>query len=531
MGAGGSTSSKGSNRAALVDVATALSLANLCYLPAWYAAIRVSLNPEAQWSGYSRNACIAAIAGVLLLAGVIWLAARSAQHRRSRTVLALRDAIFLTVCLQVAMAIAQGESPAAVRLVDDALGPARAPIALLSLAIAALLIRSPWRRQLVGAGRTAVLLLAPFVLFTLGQALWLLPQFGVPDPAPLVESAVPGPPRVIWVVFDELDQRLAFDARPADLQLPELDRLRATAVVAERAYPPADATLLSIPALLIGRVVTSSNPAGPSDRILELTGEGNTEESTAWSETENVFRRARLRGVNSGLTGWYHPYDRILGSDLVLSFNRDPRDASLVVAMLAQVQRVLATPPLGWLVDVLPDALSRRSSRHRQHVRRHRDILADAIAMASDPRLGLVFVHASIPHLPVIYDRHRGTYVSAGSGSYFDNLALVDRSIDELRRSMEAAGTWDATALIITSDHALKPKRLHDKLPGHLISTLSQHHRRVPFVLKMPYQRSGIVVATAWNTVATEGLILAILDGTVTDAAAATAWMDAQALP
>lgn len=524
MGAAESTSSKGSNRAALLDAATALSLANLSYLPAWYATIRVSLRPEAQWASYSRNACIAAILGVLLLAAALWLAARAVRQHRGRALLWLRDTAFLAACLHVAMAVAQGESPAAARRLSDALGPVRAPIALLALAIMAMLVGSPWRRRLVGVGRTAVLLFAPFVLFAFGQAIWLLPQFTVPRPAPFVAPAGPAPPRVIWVVFDELDQRLAFDARPADLQLPELDRLRGTAVVAERAYPPAATTLLSIPALLTGRVVTSSKPAGPSDRVLELGGD--VPQSIAWSEAENVFQRARRRGVSSGLTGWYHPYDRIMGGDLARCFNRDPADASLPTAMFAQIRRVAATPPLGWLVDVLPDAVSRRSSRHRQHVQRHREILADAVAMASDPRLGLVFVHASIPHLPVIYDRRRSTFDTTKSSSYLDNLALVDRSIGELRRSMEAAGTWDAAALLVTSDHALKPKRLRSKFPGLDDGRGSQHDRRVPFLLKMPYQRSAMVFAKPWNIVATQDLILAILDGSVADASAAVAWLN-----
>ena len=34
-------------------------------------------------------------------------------------------------------------------------------------------------------------------------------------------------PRVVWLIFDELDERVAFAARPANLSLPEFDRLRA----------------------------------------------------------------------------------------------------------------------------------------------------------------------------------------------------------------------------------------------------------------------------------------------------------------
>ena len=42
-------------------------------------------------------------------------------------------------------------------------------------------------------------------------------------------------PRVLWLLFDEFDQRLAFDFRQPGVQLPELDRLRAESFVATHA--------------------------------------------------------------------------------------------------------------------------------------------------------------------------------------------------------------------------------------------------------------------------------------------------------
>ena len=50
-------------------------------------------------------------------------------------------------------------------------------------------------------------------------------MFAPRNPLPLLPSRGPHAPRFIWLLFDEMDQRLAFERRPAGLELPELDRL------------------------------------------------------------------------------------------------------------------------------------------------------------------------------------------------------------------------------------------------------------------------------------------------------------------
>ena len=68
------------------------------------------------------------------------------------------------------------------------------------------------------------------------------------DPAPLKRTP-PSLRRVVWLVFEELDQRIAFEARPPGLGLPELDRLRRESLYADAARPPAGTTEVVVPAL------------------------------------------------------------------------------------------------------------------------------------------------------------------------------------------------------------------------------------------------------------------------------------------
>src|SRR2546423_46880 len=64
------------------------------------------------------------------------------------------------------------------------------------------------------------------------------PKWRPVDPAPRAQPAR-SLRRVVWLMFDELDQRITFEARPPGLELPELDRLRRESLYADAARPPA----------------------------------------------------------------------------------------------------------------------------------------------------------------------------------------------------------------------------------------------------------------------------------------------------
>lgn len=66
---------------------------------------------------------------------------------------------------------------------------------------------------------------------------------------------------------------------------------------------------------------------------------------------------------------------------------------------------------------------------------------------------------------------------------YDGNLAAVDREIGALRRSLEAAGLWDRSMLVITSDHG--DGLYEHEYVGHL-DQVYEEQTRVPLVIKLP---------------------------------------------
>jgi hypothetical protein len=134
------------------------------------------------------------------------------------------------------------------------------------------------------------------------------------------------------------------------------------------------------------------------------------------------------------------------------------------------------------------DEETRRRSRAAEaasfELMRHR-----AGELAIDTRFQLVFMHFPVPHLLGIYDRQAGDYSTSDSSSYLDNLVLADRTLGDIRRSLEHAGLWDKTALLVTSDHPLRDWIIEDASWWNDRETASlgpvpRHY--VPFLFKIP---------------------------------------------
>jgi hypothetical protein len=230
--------------------------------------------------------------------------------------------------------------------------------------------------------------------------------------------------------------------------------------------------------------------------------------------------------VNSALAGWFHPYGRMLGDDLVechwspYRYTGKPR--SFAIRLRDQV--VLFLWSLPWGRDLFTGSpLALRflpiSIYWEEHKDKYVDMLAETRRLATDPRLGLVFVHWPIPHGPPVYDRNtrRLGGVVYHRLWYFDNLALVDHTLAELRAALEKAGLWESTTILISSDHAWREAFKYD---GKL-------DRRVPFLLKLAGQEEGAEYDAEFNTVLSAELTLAILRGEIKSHSDVATWLDA----
>ncbi len=360
--------------------------------------------------------------------------------------------------------------------------------------------------------------------------------------APMLPSN-PSGRRVIWVLFDELDQKLAFDLKRPAGRLPELERLRAESFVANKVEQTAAWTTLAIPSMLSGTAYTRAELIGASS-LRVFAGGGSKGDD--WHDQSNVFKRARAAGFNSALVGWHHPYCRVLGDSLVrcVEVPSGHPTAAMLRETSAADSGVLQSVPFlfrlqfGNLLEMAgsnnPESseASRdeyvQMSQQKQYFR-IRDL---TYANAVDSNIGLFFAHFPLPHPFAIYNAKRGDFTLNKNLTYADNLALVDRTVGELRKALEQAGMWDSTTLLITADHGLRPDLWRGRqgwTPELEELTADGQSPLVPFILKLPKENRGLVYDQPFSNVVSGDLILAILAGEIGKAADVADWLDRHA--
>ena len=499
------------------DLAVAVSLANLWYVGVWADLFRF-LKTENQYvtSPPSPVPPTMAAIGVVVLGAAFFAAIRVARRwgpgTRPRR-LAVAGFLLLVAVAANAFRLLITE-----RALETSL-PAGMKSGL-AVIIASVLASAVWMFGLERVGRwtsAAVLVMLPFVVMTFGQAAWLVwastdvEAFRDKAPAPAIGRNT-AQPRVIFVVFDGLDQHLLTDEREPGLALPEFERFWASAVHWRNAYPPSNSTLLSFPMLIGGTPVHKVRRIAPNELALQFDSRGPF---TPWSEQPNLFTRARAMGIDSALIGWYHPYCRVIGDDVsrcrwyAIEKGVPPTAGENIRLQTVQVLRSI--PGVGHL-HAVTDGRERARSRVLWHARQYGAIRDEALQAAADGRFGLVFVHFPIPHNPFIFDRATRSMRSDRGGSYTDNLALVDLTLEELRATLQKTGLWDRTALIITSDHWYRRPGWKERDPA-VFPKIGKADHRVPLILRLPGQHTPVIDPRPVLAIASHELALAILRG------------------
>ncbi|HKW98495.1 MAG TPA: sulfatase-like hydrolase/transferase [Bryobacteraceae bacterium] len=374
-----------------------------------------------------------------------------------------------------------------------------------------------WHSALYRLVMRGLLVLSLFVPVTVGQAVWKASNYDDSrfldgPPAPHLDISARPDPHIVWIIFDEFDQRLAFEDRPKGFQLPELDRLRDTSIYATHAYPPSSATMISLPSLITGRRIAETRVV--NGRELDIQYDGSPS-MVNWTTEPNVFSRTRALGFNTGLVGWYHPYCRILNNDLTscywneieLASNSNGRQFTQVLPN--QLRSLLETSiysPFG------------RSLVTKKRALNYMNTIDAARRLVADDSISLCFLHLQPPHTPQAFNRRTGKFDLGNSSvsGYLDGLALADHTLAQLRLSMEQAGNWMNTTVVVSSDHWFRDAKVFDGKLDH----------RVPFLIKLPGQTTPLSYGARFNTVITQELLLDILRGKVVSTSDTVKWLN-----
>jgi hypothetical protein len=528
------------SRRALFDLLICLSLVNLLYLRVWAQLLPAVVNranlyvmqQAPHWINYP-----VVLVTLFTVAGVACVLGTWARHSPRPWPLPLARGALLVLVLLALNSIRAQLAPELQEEFARSVGlPAIVATAVVALVACAWLLRS--RPAVVfGAVEVFAILASPFLLMTVGQALWtwvthdansfageslLAGELAAPLPA-----RGEGAPRVVWIVFDELDQRAAFTARPEGLDLPELDRLRRESFFALNAFAPGEDTRRTMASVLLGKQVSWARPAGPSELPCAIDGASESEAvPDCWTTYRNLFEELRAAGINVGVSGWYHPYCRIFHASVTTcAWAGLPfwYSSNVFYSLDQQWENFVKPIPIArlWL---RPGARIRRS-----HLDAYEAIRERALQIAGDASIGFALLHFPVPHHPDIYDPDRGEPSIDDERSYFDNLALTDRTLGEVRATIEAAGLWDASVIVVTSDHWWRAIHRGDwgLLPEEEVVWAGGLDRRIPFIVKFAGQRKPLFYPKWFNTILFHDLALEIFAERISTAKEFRTWLDA----
>lgn len=317
---------------------------------------------------------------------------------------------------------------------------------------------------------------------------------------------------VLFMIFDEWDYTWTFPARPAGMQLPEIDRFRRENLLFTRAYAPTSETFRSIPSLLTGQIVEAARTTPGPDVLMKFRGVSGW---TPWSQTPDLPYQLEQQGLRTCFVNHFHTFSPAYAQARpTMEIRRKPyftewevgrtRYQSFGGSVLRQGRCVLENlPGINFLWN------------HEGKVESVPMVYLHALDQTLDAirsrRFDVIITHWPIPHAPVMVDPTTGEF-SAHSPKGLrltENLRLVDKTIGKLRLALEAQGLWEDATVILTSDHwqrlAADPKQ--GVSPVEFGVEASQ--RRVPLLLKWPGAPGPRVMDQPMNGVALTGFLAA----------------------
>lgn len=492
-----------------------LSLANLLAIQLWIELISGGHRSQIDGPEYLGTLC-----AVLLGAMAIWASSLCdfliPKAWRPRV-----SAAFLLACVGLlAWAVTK---PFALSWWPYILGFSRgwsvvaALFALLAFAAPAI-----WRAELTIAATTSLLLvLSPFIAVTFGQIAWQAYRLSQ-SPASAAPLVVLAPQlaandahiRTVALIFDEFDYEIAFGDPTTAKTLQRFTSLRKEpgTLFATNAYPPMHSTMMSLPAMLTGRLVRESSFLKEPQGDILLTYADGTQQPL--SEAPTLFSDLRAHGKRS-----------LRMNEAVLSQMRvaGSGDADIVIRAAGQrsggvgyhVRQKLAE----WL-SILPFYRSRLWDMHvlqwlgLPHPWERKDAIIDQMAtLAATTDSDLLFLHILLPHKPVVFDRSRNGLGPLAGSAYRDNLLATDQALGRIVDAIRGAGRWSTTNLVVTTDHFYRNKRSEFALGDH----------RIPYIAHLAQDESAPVsIDIPFNTVAFRAMLESIVQGKVTNTAELT---------
>lgn len=339
-------------------------------------------------------------------------------------------------------------------------------IALWIAVVELLILRAPaFAIKIRQAGSAVLTGIAVFAIVIASQlirvALW---RPGPQTFAAQIPTRPANKPRLIWILFDELAYKPAFESRDPSLSLPNFDRLRNESTIYTDIMPIGYRTMEVVPSLQLGRVVTGVNYTTGHRYLVQID---NSSDWTPFDVNASLFGLAKQLGVTTSIVGWYVAYCPIFVDVATECYwsDRDTQDSGPTSPDASFSENVWL--PLHMLTEQLTSPAKAREGIAERNAEGHiasvKDVGQHALATLANSQADLIYLHLPAPHPPAFWDRR--TQQFAPRGSYLDSLDYSDRLLGQMLDVPASQPRWSATAMVVQGDHSWRTQ-MWRPLPG-----------------------------------------------------------------
>ena len=257
-----------------------------------------------------------------------------------------------------------------------------------------------------------------------------------------------GQMRIVWILFDELSYRQAFEHPQPGIDLPAFTKLAGESITFSQLSPVGYETERILPSLISGQPIADVEGDANGRMLLRHT------EKSPWQhfdQSATIFAAAKRQGWGTGVAGWYNPYCRVL--DTVLDrcyWTFGQSVAGELFSRLSSRQSAWENARDGLPLAARLQALWGHAAPNQALDEDYRNILHAGEDMIQDPDIRLAFIHMPVPHPPGLFPNPRGEHAS----DYLGNLMLADRALAQFLHSLDASPSGNDTVLIVSSDHS-----------------------------------------------------------------------------
>jgi hypothetical protein len=315
---------------------------------------------------------------------------------------------------------------------------------------------------------------------------------------------------VVWVVFDELDQRELERATAAG-SLPNFQRLHASGLNAVQARSPAARTHVAIPELLAGTAFASVSSLAPDMLTVTPAGGGAPVD---FDEVDTVVDAVQTKGGPVHIVGFFHPYCRLFPqvSDCRAYSIQNMRGLTFLLnalhtVSLSQSKRILPLFGVDWRRDELiwGDQMAYITRKQVEDLTEFRPGSA-----------ALHFFHLNVPHFPrnrygeKLFGAQAKGSGKAGDEAYEFNLKVTDHVLGVILERIEQSPE-SRVLVVVSGDHGRRP--LDWRMRG--IDDRADALRRVPFLAWIKGERGAARIEERIETIGTRELVESYLAGEV----------------